>query len=640
MPSRLNAPVLTVDAGLIHKVDTRNVENLYSMWTVFSRCAGSLEEGRRLENLSWRLWNRETFCCEPTSEANATTPAISISSRSSEGQYSNDLPELSGSLDSLVDEEAIEFEESSDASPLDISHPQIQRQDSCNSRSRGRERHITPDDLEKMVITIKEKKDLAPLTITTPYLAPLAERIPEFIQPKYQSSAPAMVANDSLSTNSSAHSVAPEFVTGTPEKSATSVVKGFLSLPCAYIAAADTSKALAPKKKQMFALGGSSGEDSLSEQAVSIDNTPLTLPKKKPAKFSFGGSSNEDESSLPNRMQPRSALTDKLQKPLPKKQTSFQEEVATRTIQEEAFDDDVFETDDEDDVDESAIDDDDDDSSDWEDSNEESGNASIDDKTFFQRVDSRPQLTSRRSLITTMLHQNDRAQALATEASRSTPALRRSRNSSPNGPSLAASPESDEAPLMMKGLKPIAEIPRGAQPIVKSATNSTAHHQALSPRTTRRNMLATELTVSLRQNLLWERKQKSSVNEAAAALKRRHTAHDVANLKQYPERVYMDKDDQALNSSWNQYFSQGLGEYHSKGCDIGRMGQKLAHKSYQGVYNFVSSGIGSYFGMGFVQYPIIWEERDWYGVNLRGIFGSIRFYATLQGLRVELSLCI
>lgn len=33
MPSRLDAPVLTVDVGLIHQVDTRNVENLFSMWT-------------------------------------------------------------------------------------------------------------------------------------------------------------------------------------------------------------------------------------------------------------------------------------------------------------------------------------------------------------------------------------------------------------------------------------------------------------------------------------------------------------------------------------------------------------------------------------------------------------------------------
>ncbi|RAL67313.1 hypothetical protein DID88_008075 [Monilinia fructigena] len=56
------------------------------------------------------------------------------------------------------------------------------------------------------------------------------------------------------------------------------------------------------------------------------------------------------------------------------------------------------------------------------------------------------------------------------------------------------------------------------------------------------------------------------------------------------------------------------------------MGQKLPHKSYQGVYNFVSSGIGSYFGMGFVQYPIIWVERDWYRVNLRGKFDSLIAY--------------
>jgi hypothetical protein len=251
-----------------------------------------------------------------------------------------------------------------------------------------------------------------------------------------------------------------------------------------------------------------------------------------------------------------------------KKQTSFREEVSTRTIKEEqVFDDDVFETD-EDEIDESAIDDDDD-SSDWEDSVEDSGNASIDEKTFFQRVDSRPNLTSRRSLITTMLHQNDRANALANAAaaSRSTPALQRSRTSSPNGPSLAASVESDDAaPLMMKkGLKPIAEIPRSAaRPIIQTTTNTTPHQQALSPRTTRRNMLASELTVSLRQHLLWERKQKSQT--ANAVLKRRHTAHDVANLKQYPEAPYMTKEDgEATKSTWNDIFSQGLGEYHSRG---------------------------------------------------------------------------
>lgn len=310
----------------------------------------------------------------------------------------------------------------------------------------------------------------------------------------------------------------------------------------------------------------------MSERAASIQaSLQSTRAKKQNKMFSIGGSSNEEESSLPTQMKSNSALSNGFHRPVvPKKQTSFQEEVATRTIQEEpVFEDDVFESDDEDDIDESAIDDEDD-SSEWEDSVEDSGNPSIDEKTFFQRVDSRPNLTTRRSLITTMLHQNDRASALAQAAmanSRSTPALQRSRTTSPNGPSLAASPDSDDAaPLMMKNgknLNPIAEIPRSvAQPIIQTTTNITPHQQALSPRTTRRKMIFDELTVSLRQNLVTEHKQKAHSQN----LKRRHTTQDVANLKQYPERAHMNsKDNDAINASWNQYFGNGLGEYHSKG---------------------------------------------------------------------------
>jgi len=197
---------------------------------------------------------------------------------------------------------------------------------------------------------------------------------------------------------------------------------------------------------------------------------------------------------------------------------------------------------------------------------EDSGKSSVDDKNLFQRVDSRPNLTSRRSMLTTMLHQNDRAAALSNIASKSTPAMHRSRTSSPQGPSVPASPDSDDnAPLTMKNrLRPGQQIPRSAaQPIIMTTTNATGHQAALSPKTTRRNMLATELTASLRRHLLWERQQKNQT--AAAVLKRRHTAHDVANLKQYPEKAHMDSDDQEAHASWNQYFGQGLGEYHSKG---------------------------------------------------------------------------
>jgi hypothetical protein len=546
-----------------------------------------MEEGRRLENLSWRLWNRETFCCDPASEANATTPAISISARSSEGLYSAEPPSLSGSLDSLVDEEALEFDSDNTSTPAsppaDISHPQIQRQDSVHSRSRGRERHITPDDLEKMIITIEEKKDLKPLSLSNhSYLATLAKGSTQPTSTT-QISTTAADRKSVTSDNSFDHSARPA---PSDFKSTTTVVRGFSpshvsssyrpvplltapsSIPTADIAAANSINGQLPaKKQQMFALGASSGEDSLSEQTNSIENslqpTAPQLKKKQQAKFSFGGSSNEDENSLP---QTHSALADPAQQPL-KKQTSFKEDlIVAHTIKEEqSFDDGVFETDEEE-IDESVIDDDDD-SSDWEDSVEDSGNPSIDEKTFFQRVESRPNLTSRRSLITTMLHQNDRANALANAAaaSRSTPALQRSRTSSPNGPSLAASPDSeDNLPLMIKkGLKPISEIPRSqAQPIIRTTTATTPHQLALSPRTTRRNMLASELTVSLRQHLLWERKQKSQT--ANAVLKRRHTAHDMANLKQVPEKVCMDQGD-GNKPSWNDYYGQGLGEYHSRG---------------------------------------------------------------------------
>ncbi|KAL8330633.1 hypothetical protein RB593_001569 [Gaeumannomyces tritici] len=218
------------------------------------------------------------------------------------------------------------------------------------------------------------------------------------------------------------------------------------------------------------------------------------------------------------------------------------------------------------DVDESAIDGDDD-SSYWEDSNDEGGKSSIDEKPFFQRVDSKVNLTSRRSLITLMLERNDRQVKLGNGASQSTSAIHQGRPQH-QGPSfVASSNDSDDNPLMMRGsraahLEPINEIPRSAaQPILTSAHNSH-YHVALSPRTTRRNMLSTELTESLRRHLIWERSQKSST--VNAVLKRRHTSHDVANLGQYPERVVIKEDTDVNASSYDLYFNRDAG-YHSKG---------------------------------------------------------------------------
>ncbi|CEH16548.1 Protein of unknown function DUF1752, fungi [Ceraceosorus bombacis] len=55
----LPAPVLSLSTSSISKLDDLTLHQLASLWSLFTKCAPSLESGRRLENLSWRLWFRE-----------------------------------------------------------------------------------------------------------------------------------------------------------------------------------------------------------------------------------------------------------------------------------------------------------------------------------------------------------------------------------------------------------------------------------------------------------------------------------------------------------------------------------------------------------------------------------------------------
>ncbi|KAI1777121.1 DUF1752-domain-containing protein [Hypoxylon cercidicola] len=587
MPCKAEGLVLTVDPNVIHKVDTNNPQNLFSMWTVFSRCADSVEQGRRLENLSWRLWNRETFCCETKELSPATVSATTTLPKDiPELQRIPEVPQLSGSVDSIADEEAIDFTTISD--PVEIVRPRIVRQDSCaSSRSRGRERHITSDHLEKMVVSIIQEKE--------PNLAPL----PDMSCPSEESSDADQTPSSCLEVEHTPATPATESVCGsedekslpmsqmkTPETPATTVIRGFspsqipsfrvshepkLSTPdpIPEPSSSPAAKPIQSRKPAMFKLGDSSSSNGSSPHSLEArPSVPQAQaqPQPQPPKrkmFEVGvGSSGEDESpslkSALHSSRPSSLLNAQ------KKQTSFNNQVTTRTIQTPSDQSDSY-------MDESAIDDDEDDSE-WEDSIEESGKSSVDDAVTFKRVPSKANLTSQRSLISLMFAgQEERAKGLSNYASHSTPAIpQRARALQNSNMNIVSSPNDSDTGLEMRRglrptpLKPINEIPRsGAQPIM---TNPQNYHQAaLSPRTTRRNMLATELTESLRRQLLWERQQKTST--ANAVLKRRHTSLDVANLKQYPERAYMGKGKDETNpSSWNQYFSRDdFGGYHAQG---------------------------------------------------------------------------
>jgi len=554
-----------------------------------------------LENLSWRLWTRETFCVQPGYNMALPTPAtLPKNIEAPRRPSSDDMPQLSGSVESVADEEAVEF--TTESAPMEIIRPRIRRQDSCaSSRSRGKERHITSDDLEKMVVSIVTEKEplTAPLPeIAAPFTATVV--VPEPAVKEVSPPPPALQRSGSTTTESpskspevpSLDSDAPSSPELPSSRSRTTVVRGFAPSPivaCHTIHSAPKSssdesipkprsspaaKFVQPKKQPAkFALGESSCEDSLSDQSHSMAARKQPVPPPKRKMFQVGGSS-EEESSLKSALHlARGGALLNMQK----KQTSFSNQLVTRTVAAPAvIDEDQSETE-ADYVDESAIDDDDD-SSDWEDSLEDSGRASIDEKQYFQRVDSKLNLPRGRSLITLMIERSESEKVLANAAA-AQPTVAGARGRAAHHqqhhqqqPLVASPNDSDDSPLMMRRgtrttpLRPINEVPvprSAAQPIM-TTTNGVQHQAALSPRTTRRNMLSTELTESLRRHLLWERSQKSST--ANAVLKRRHTSHDVANLRQYPERVHMSKDTDVNANSWNQYLTRDAWNgYHSKG---------------------------------------------------------------------------
>ncbi|KIJ13152.1 hypothetical protein PAXINDRAFT_117466 [Paxillus involutus ATCC 200175] len=58
------APVLSVTADAVR--DLQGHEALSSLWMIFTKCKESLQDGRRLENISWRLWYRELVLAQTT----------------------------------------------------------------------------------------------------------------------------------------------------------------------------------------------------------------------------------------------------------------------------------------------------------------------------------------------------------------------------------------------------------------------------------------------------------------------------------------------------------------------------------------------------------------------------------------------
>jgi hypothetical protein len=502
--------------------------------------------------MSWRLWNRETFCCEPQPHL-ATTPAIDVPLRLPSPK---EVPELSASVESITSEKGDRLQ--ARPIPRSVRRSLLAEEDSALSRSRGKEQHITAYGLEKMVISIKEKAGLEPLppsivasmppicdvtprpSSPSPERAERASPSDSHLQPSSDSCYSSTTANSATSHQPSDHRGSDTSVSSGGLIKSGSIVHGF-----------------SPSKlPASFQLPSALSHLSSSPLRSVLKSKP-DFPKRS-GMFTLGGSSGDDESSFEDRMssQLKRASLAGAGRPLGKKASAQKEGCIEEadTDEEEAVESGEEErspASETSEVSESAIDE-----SDWEDSDEPE-ESSVDDTALFKRVDSQANLVSRRSMLTMQLHEPDQKPGLANIASRSSPALRRSRRSSPNGPSLPASPDEGEPVLTMRG-------PESSRPkAIITPTNTNPHSLAHSPRTTRRNMLATELPESLRKHLLWERQQKNTT--AHAVFKRRHTAQNLAVLhEQAGGRNGAAGHDASRNNSLNPYYDSAW-EYHAKG---------------------------------------------------------------------------
>lgn len=541
--------MLSVDVEKLRELDTRNAEHLFGLYSMFSKCAESMEDGRRLENLTWRLWNRETLCCEPQPQHNhTTTPTIDFA-RSRPNR--RDVPGLSASVESLVSigSDSSEDTQSPPTAPLNIQPNTSPKSEPTLSRSRGKEKHITSLGLEKMVHSIQDKQEIAPLS---PRIADAMPPMPLSTDVTPRAASPTIDApfRSSESSSFTAPPSSPDS-DNSPQQTVGS----------------DTSAEIL--NSHSVVRGFSMGQESfyrshthLAPEAMPMKhnstNKTETASKKGPV-FLLGCSSGEDDSSLDEKMtsQPQqSSLTLGLKRPSGNKKTlSFRDEVESRALEKRSHEDEeVFESDEDD---ESAIDDDseEEDDDDWEDDASESAENTANDNPLFQRVDSQPNLVSRRSVLTTELHQLDRAATFANLASKSTPVIRRTKTSTLTGPSDGLSPVEDASLTLLPG-----QMTR-SKPIVMTAGN--AQQMAFSPKTTRRHMLATEMTESLRTNVLWERQQKKATTNAM--IKRRHTAQNLTSLQHFPGEAVQASTQGSRNTSFDHYFEAGLGEYHRAG---------------------------------------------------------------------------
>ncbi|RYN64979.1 hypothetical protein AA0119_g11532 [Alternaria tenuissima] len=458
--------------------------------------------------MAWRLCFRETLCGQPDPMA-----APWLVSQRQLPASAIDAPELAASV--ISDDSDPEAATTTiSRTGLSADRPSLRRDNSATSQARGK--HTTPLHLENAIQPIRKKG--------------LIDLLPPLPAQKAQSA-----------------------VEQTPRTSSTEAA----SVRCFVASSAAGSKAIASADLSEHAVirGFEPGHISTSvRRSTGLNLAPIF--KKTSSRVTKPLSANADASK---KTQPVFTLG----------------EVSTHTFygvlerSKAATGSDNKESG----VDESAIKEEDSDEA-WEDDddNEESGLLTVlEPLPQFSRVESQTSLASRRSLITTALHQDDHTSALQDATSQLSAATGEPYTLTPNGLSANSSPHEDSS-LMMRE--------QASRPKPIAMATSDVHPSTMSPKTARRSMLTSELAGSLRQNLLWERQDKKATTNAVAGrqqsavnlpvLRRAVTTNDIEGLNTSGQQAHVRTttflDDSTPYSAYNQFFEDDNAyEYYRSG---------------------------------------------------------------------------
>lgn len=486
---------------------------------VFTKCKDNLENGRRLENLSWRLWYRETILLEKEKRACAEDSQSGEMDESHANKIAEELqresmPPTAMNIPQKTEAASVAYQ----AAIAQPHQPLVAK--AVNKRTALK--HLNPTSFHRIITSLTpantEKADTwrshrsqqtagaagfsapdqidpHPLsTVSPPNLNLAVEEVASTTAPAYThelSSNPSSLRIDTTHKLQSANA--------TP---ASLVIRGFDSSKKALDNAVSVTE---PKSKKIFFMPSSATESDLADSYIPTSRLAMAKSSFAPKTALKGCLKNvsDAKNSLPRMNAELDRLTSAVH-------VAEYEASGTGLSSEEELDDD------EDGDVEAASDEIDEDDSDWDSEYSSSYSSSLDRQQkspVFNKIE-RPDLArqdSGRGLLSTMFASSPSANSPAT--------INRTHTLPSNLSALYAKTKAEPATSVTT-----------SKPIPMQSSTRSSYIGAQSPRTTRRNMLATELSESLRRNLLWERQQKNMMTGKGPAMTRRHTSEAVRQV--------------------------------------------------------------------------------------------------------------